>query len=212
MTQKRGGGWPTTLTKVIGQQVARWRLDPWRKNPDMSARELAEGVEGLGVESYSRSQVANLETGRRSSVTVGELLAIAATLEVSPLQLLFPVGIDEQVEVLPGVRVTPWEAAKWFTGEEPLPGWEDATRSPTIVGGGPQRWRRFTLPVRLYREHEQELQARDRWSISTDDDDRRQMLNSEFRLRRIREHMRDFDIIPPALPPELAHIDREETS
>lgn len=60
--------------------------------------------------------IANMESGRRTSVGLSELLVLARALDVPPLELAFPVGQSELVEVLPGQEVGTWAAAKWFTG------------------------------------------------------------------------------------------------
>ena len=63
----------------------------------------------------SRAVVSDLETGRKKTLEVSELLTLAVALELSPLSLLYPNVLDE-VEVLPGVHVKGLEALGWFTG------------------------------------------------------------------------------------------------
>ena len=38
-------------------------------------------------------------------------------MNVSPIELMCPVGFDKQAEILPGRMVDPLEAMRWFTGE-----------------------------------------------------------------------------------------------
>jgi transcriptional regulator with XRE-family HTH domain len=64
-----------------------------------------------------RSVLANLESGRRTTVNLAELLVLAAALGVPPVTLLFPAGYVRDVEVLPGVRKDPVVATDWFVGE-----------------------------------------------------------------------------------------------
>ncbi len=85
----------------------------------LSAEGLAERVSALGYP-YSRSALVNLEYGRRRSIDLGELLVLAAALEVPPMLLLYPDLADGPVEALPGVTTTSIRAAQWFGGEEPL--------------------------------------------------------------------------------------------
>lgn len=113
MTQD--GAWPKRLTTVIAGQVQRIRGE--RR---MSAQQLADATAELG-HPVARSVIANLESGRRDTVSIAELLVLARALEVPPLLLVFPVGRERMTEVLPGKVTGTWAAAKWFTGEEPFP-------------------------------------------------------------------------------------------
>lgn len=80
----------------------------------MSAQQLATACTKLGL-SISRSTLADLENGRRTILTVAELLVIAAALEVEPLRLLVPLD-GGNVEMLPGVEQDPWTATRKFAG------------------------------------------------------------------------------------------------
>jgi transcriptional regulator with XRE-family HTH domain len=109
--------WPARYTRAVADEVRRWR-----NAREMSAQQLADECTKRGVP-IQRSVIANLESGRRPLVNVTELLAIAAVLDVPPLQLLVPLGHAEEVEIRPGEpAVHSWEAAQRFTGESPYPG------------------------------------------------------------------------------------------
>lgn len=82
----------------------------------MSAQQLATACTKLGL-SISRSTLADLENGRRTTLTVAELLVIAAALDVAPLRLLVPLD-DGNVEMLPGKTVNPWTAVREVTGAD----------------------------------------------------------------------------------------------
>lgn len=105
--------WTTSTVRRIGAKVKELRKGK------LSAEGLAERVTELGYP-YSRSALVNLEYGRKSSIELGELLVLAAALEVPPLLLLYPDLADGPVEALPGVTTTSIRAAQWFGGEEPL--------------------------------------------------------------------------------------------
>lgn len=67
-----------------------------------------------------RTTLANLETGTRKSVTIGEITVLAEALKVSPMVLLFPPDAHENeeagaVEYLPGQHAAPLEAWRRFT-------------------------------------------------------------------------------------------------
>src|ERR1022692_1281242 len=91
MTQSE---WPERLTKVIAREVRRYRNQ--RK---MSAKVLSDCCAKLGME-ISRSTLADLENGRRASLTFAEVLILAAALDVPLVTLAFAVGQQEDVEVL----------------------------------------------------------------------------------------------------------------
>lgn len=197
--------WPAEMTRATGKQVRRYRTDKWRSSR-MSADQLAAAVTELGLP-YTRAQVTNLEAGRRTSITVGEVLALAAALDVPPLLLIFPFGSSSTVEHLPGQTADTWEAAQWFTGEAPPPGWEQ-TDSDTVVGGWPQRFNRYSRPVALYRQHDRYVADWRKWATFGDEKDHDRVLSAEEMLASTREHMRSLDIEPPALPADLAHVDQ----
>src|SRR4051794_29183204 len=106
--------WPAAMTQATGRQVRRFRTDPWRSNR-MTADDVAKAMtDKLGVP-YTRSQVATLEAGRRTSIPLGEIHALAAVLEVPPILLAFPLGVDEVIEYLPGKSASVWSAVQWFS-------------------------------------------------------------------------------------------------
>ncbi|UGQ10902.1 helix-turn-helix domain-containing protein [Yinghuangia sp. ASG 101] len=104
--------WPAEFTAAVGQRVRRER-----RARGMTAADLAGACARLGVEVPSRT-ITNWETGKRATVGFTDLLVIAKALGVSPISLLFPLGHDDGVEVLPGRTVPTWDAVAWFTDEE----------------------------------------------------------------------------------------------
>lgn len=86
-----------------------------------SAQWLADQTEQLGYP-ISRSAIANYESGRKKTLDLVELIAIAAALHVPPVVLLYPELPTGLVELLPDITVTSWDAVAWFSGEELLPG------------------------------------------------------------------------------------------
>ncbi|WP_219413925.1 hypothetical protein [Pseudonocardia nigra] len=83
-----------------------------RRRGRMSAQRLADRCEELGY-AIPRSVLANLESGRRETISVPEWLVLSAALRVPPLLLLFPLGRVETVEPLPDVEVSPLSALDW---------------------------------------------------------------------------------------------------
>jgi transcriptional regulator with XRE-family HTH domain len=134
MTQP--GGWATRMTRVIAAQVRRYR-----KERGLSAQRLADLCAQLGME-ISRSTISDLENGRRDSMSVAELLVLAAALEVPPVELAVPLARQERAEILPGAEIPTWDAGRWFRGDgamvERVPGrglvFEDLDREAAKEG------------------------------------------------------------------------------
>jgi transcriptional regulator with XRE-family HTH domain len=97
------------------------RLTKYRKLAGMTAQQLSDALGG----ELSRSVIANIESGRKSDVTVDQLLALAWALGVPPAILALPVE-DPYAEVLivEGERRTSlpaYAAVSWmnFTSNAP---------------------------------------------------------------------------------------------
>lgn len=100
--------WAARLHETI---VSRVRAV--RRSRNMSARQVAERTTELGM-AIPRPVLANLESGRRTYLTVAELLILAKALGVAPGDLLIPVGRDAHLEVAPGDFRSPEDVARWF--------------------------------------------------------------------------------------------------
>lgn len=187
----------------------------------MTVQALADRCAENGVP-LDRTVITKLEKGRRQHVAVPELLVLARSLEISPLMLIFPVGTAGAIEALPGHAVPPFDAAQWFSGEQPWPGGAEAERDA---------WRSGSFALIAYREHSQLVLRYDedldraesfrRTALETAEDRpeyRKQMQDSasaytleagriEGQLRYLRKDMRDRGITPPELPAHLRHVD-----
>lgn len=65
----------------------------------------------------TRSSIADLETGRRPSVTVQTVTAMSAALDVPPVVLLYPLDDGaEPMQVLPNLASLPVDAIAWWSG------------------------------------------------------------------------------------------------
>lgn len=106
--------WRKSWTTAIAKRVKDLRAKKGMKGADLSERTKALGYE------IPRSTLANIEIGRKSSIGVHEIAILAAALEVPPVSLLFDVGSEDLVEVLPGDRRAPIEAVQWFSAIHPL--------------------------------------------------------------------------------------------
>jgi transcriptional regulator with XRE-family HTH domain len=209
--------WRTQLARGVARRVRHYRL-----KRGLSVQKLAD----ICTEEYGlpikRTVLANFEAGRRPALSVAELLILARILRVPPVLLLFPVGQEAETEMLPGTSVDTWSAAKWFTGEsEEIPG----------DGEEPQD----AEAVRLYREHEQAVEAwhevqrkikaflgavgeeieRAEPNPELVKDDRlwdaaaTELRNSEETIRGVRQRMRAHELTPPTLRAGLARIEQK---
>lgn len=101
---------PRTLTAAIAQRVKTLRTTARLSGPALASEMNEQGIP------WNRTTVAKLETGRRESLTVQELLALALVLDVPPVSLIADPRRDELIPVAEGVEVEPWEALLWMTG------------------------------------------------------------------------------------------------
>jgi transcriptional regulator with XRE-family HTH domain len=87
-----------------------------RKAKDWSAQQLADEMAKVGVP-WNRHIVVNLEQGRRKSLRVHELLALAYVLDAeTPLDLLVPY-VGALFPVTPDVEAGTVDVERWFSGE-----------------------------------------------------------------------------------------------
>lgn len=106
-------------------------------------QQLADAVAEHGG-LLDRATVAKIETNRRS-VSIDELLLLAAALNVPPPLLLVPLGSEDRVEVTPRSRVHPHLALEWLCGDEPLA--ESDGRRIGVAG-----WFEGSAPLTLVRQ------------------------------------------------------------
>lgn len=110
-----------------GAACTKWIIDEVKRRRaglDWTAERLAEEMTAAGVP-WTRDIVVNLENGRRKTLAVHELLALAWVLDVaSPVDLIAPPGYagTEPFPVTPVTTATPEQVRAWFTGK-PLRRW-----------------------------------------------------------------------------------------
>jgi transcriptional regulator with XRE-family HTH domain len=113
---------PPDAQPAVGpvETIAR-RVRELRRRRGWSAAQLAEQLRAAGLD-WDRNIVANLETGRRASVSVGELLALAYVLNVAPVHLLVPLDNKTPYQVTPILAEPAWAIRRWVGGRRPLTG------------------------------------------------------------------------------------------
>lgn len=144
-------GWARYCTMLVALSVKRLRTE--RK---MSAQQLADKCAELGMP-IARSVLANLESGRRSSISLPEVLILSRALRISPVSLCIPLGYLPMYLPTPFDAVDTWVAAKWFTGEAPFPGDKPQAVANISADGDPEKARllnRLNDMAGLFRHHD----------------------------------------------------------
>ena len=110
-----------------------------------SAQWLADRTVDLGYP-ITRAQIANYESGRKQSLDTAELIVLAAALNTSPANLIYPGPYQDIVEVLPGREGSEFDAVQWFSGLE----WHNFTKLDND-DLSPDEWNTATKTLRLWR-------------------------------------------------------------
>ncbi|MGV9762165.1 helix-turn-helix domain-containing protein [Micromonospora tulbaghiae] len=103
--------WAAETNQTIATQIRNWR-----NARGLSAQQLSERCASIGYP-IPRNIIANIETGRRGSVTVPEAIIIAMALNVPPILLIYPVGKELAVRTSPRQDCGTFYAARWFMGD-----------------------------------------------------------------------------------------------
>jgi transcriptional regulator with XRE-family HTH domain len=110
MTSPPTNAWSEQLRTHIASAIRATR-----EKRGLSASALADATDGL----ISRDTIANLESGRKRVLDIGELIVLAKALDVAPVSLLYTRKND--VEQSPGVVTSGLDATLWFAGYDPDP-------------------------------------------------------------------------------------------
>ena len=100
---------PKRPHRVIAERIKQLRAGR------LTGAQLAEKMTQAGIR-WDRSVVANLESGRRSAVSVEELLALAFVLDVAPIHLIVPTDPDGWYAVTPDIATSNEQARAWIRG------------------------------------------------------------------------------------------------
>lgn len=191
------------LSDVIGQQ-----LQHHRRRLGLSRTDVAVRCAELGWPSLTEPVVGYIETGRpdaagrrRREVTIDELVILSRALSVAPLELVTGAGARTEVEILPGLFVTPGRALAWLSGRAPLPG-QDWSAQPSGLG----------LAASHEREEELLREAIGRLRDPADADGLLQVYAAFRVLWWVRSNMEGQGMVAPKLSPDLAWVDRVEWS
>lgn len=199
-------GWPVltcvAVTHPSPEPVAvavAARVRDLRKSVGMTQTELAERMTELGAD-WGRTTVAKLEAGRRESVSVGELLALALLFDIPPISLIADPMHDELVPVAEGMEVGSWEALLWMCGAGTLdtaPGHERYQAAADLIWEGRVVAEMTTNLRRIPRFMGDEGEAQ----RSLDDLHRSHLAT----MRRALEHIEAMGATLPKLGPHVLH-------
>jgi len=126
------GTWEPTPTQVVAQRVRELRT-----RHGWSAQALADRCADAGMPHLVRDVLANLEAGRRETVTIDEVMVLAYVLDVAPVDLFVPPSTDVEhhkygrvdvagYRVTPTSTVTPLSSVRGFVvGAHPLHGMDE---------------------------------------------------------------------------------------
>jgi transcriptional regulator with XRE-family HTH domain len=106
--------WQEARSKAFGRAVA-----DHRNALGLTASQLSDRTRTLGFP-ITRSTIARIEGNHRAGkVDLSEVTTLAAALDLSPIQLIFPDLVDGLVQLLPTRTMTSANAAAWFDGTGP---------------------------------------------------------------------------------------------
>ncbi|MEU9117255.1 transcriptional regulator [Streptomyces sp. NPDC048483] len=105
--------WTDHVMATVAAEVRRRR-----KELRMSAQDLADACADLG-HPIPRNVIANMESGRRATLPLVDVMVLAQALRTNPICLIYPIGFVAEVQRLPFEdRIPPWEAMRWFTAQD----------------------------------------------------------------------------------------------
>ncbi|MFI5657956.1 helix-turn-helix domain-containing protein [Streptomyces sp. NPDC051684] len=181
-----------------------------RKELRWSAQDLADKCEEVGYP-IPRNVIANMESGRRATLPLVEVMVLARALRVTPISLIYPVGYVPEVRALPYEDPRPtWDVLQWFTGQDPDFGSEDSmldhflahdlelrSALAAVESEDYERWKVRTAANHIQREAAERAFAR-----YAD-----QAAKAKSALAEYRDLIRAEGGTPPDLPSQLDDID-----
>ncbi|MEU3257132.1 helix-turn-helix transcriptional regulator [Streptomyces albidoflavus] len=184
-----------------------------RKELGMSAQGLADRCTDIG-HPIPRNVIANMESGRRATLPLVDVMVLAMALDTHPICLIYPVGYidDVQQQPLENSR-SAWDALQWFTGE-----------APDSMDTESEMLRHFRAHATYQQAALTALRGEDyeRWKVRTannpamraeallaQENYARQAAHAMHALRNTRAYIREDGGTPPYLATELSDADDE---
>ncbi|WP_372483545.1 helix-turn-helix domain-containing protein [Streptomyces aculeolatus] len=200
--------WADRVKATVAGEVRRRR-----KAMGWSAQDLADRIAQLG-HPIPRNVIANMESGRRATLPLVDVLVLAAALETYPLCLIFPVGYVERVQELPLQELVPtWEALQRFTGEEEVSthdfglvpdfDYHASLVRDALASAEESDSFRFTARTATSRAQREKAERK-----HNDCEDR--LIAAKSQLRSLRHEIRESGAVPPSLPHALQDVEPPE--
>ncbi|MFI7101940.1 transcriptional regulator [Streptomyces sp. NPDC050161] len=201
--------WTDHVMATVAAEVRRRR-----KRLRISAQELSDACAELG-HPIPRNVIANMESGRRATLPLVDVMVLAEALDTHPICLIYPVGHVQRVQRLPYQHYEhPADVMTWFTAENDVTGREEYML---------HCFRRHSILEHIIRAAKSN-QDRERWKakMAANSTEREEALRAEAdyaeqvatvtnRLRNTRASIRRMGSTPPDLLPTLADIDPPST-
>ncbi|WP_329446581.1 helix-turn-helix transcriptional regulator [Streptomyces canus] len=199
----------------IAQEIRRHRLAA-----GMSAQQLSDACAALGAD-IPRTVISNIENGRRTNVSVAEVLVFARALGQPPAALVFPAGYVSEVEYLPSKTSDPLEAEDWWSGQNLAPdqrmkalyAWPPSDPTREWAMNIARKHREVVSRIRtLYRSaFESEVLERTAHEPDNESETARAVAKQlEYHLYDIRDEMARRGLIVPELPAGMTINKRPE--
>lgn len=119
--------WAIERAKVFGEAVALYR-----NRAGLSATELANRTKEVGYP-ITRSSISRIENNlRNGKVDLAEIIALAAALEISPADLIYPGRNNTGHAVTPRAELTAYSAQQWFVAGADYNPFSHGAKAPRV--------------------------------------------------------------------------------
>lgn len=208
-----GDDWEVRFTKTIVRSIAHYKTAAGLTTRDLAA---ACGVAAGDPDYLKPTTLNNLLAGKRRSIGVAELLVFAQALEVPPLALLVPLGVEDTVEYWPNHSMSTADAVHLLTSSP----WE--MLGSDIEDAAPGR---AAVILRLLRQHDaaDAALADQVWQVGAqilEGEQAPALLEAGLRgvqaswrlLKGFRTSLRERNVTPRGLGPLTAWVDSLDSS
>lgn len=176
-------------------------MERLRRRRGLSVLGLSRLTADMGHE-IPRMAITNLEAGSREAITTAELLILAGALDVPPLLLLFPFGVDDPLEPIPDGAESAALVLDWLGSRSRLSG-ERAQNIADPAWHVIDRIERHRSLV----ERIERILALARFAGTPPDE--RQLTPAIVDIASLRHEMTRGEQVPPALPEAVDHLVRD---
>lgn len=134
--------WGKIIATLVGERVRKYRSEL-----NLSAQNLSNRTAALGFE-VKRSVIAEMENGKRSTVSLADVFILARALAVPPIALIVPLESDD-MRLLPNELLDVWKSFDWITGRKNLSAVPAHLFDIDSNEEEVRHWRNVSQPIRL---------------------------------------------------------------